>query len=48
MSIEAMVRELMHTYEKTGKIGRTKPRNKAHALQIALAIAHERKGKSRE
>lgn len=31
---------MMDAYERTGKIGNTRPRNKAHALQIANAAAY--------
>ena len=35
-----IVGELMTTYNKTGKIGNTKPKNKQHALKIANAISY--------
>lgn len=47
MSIADMVKELMASYKENGKIGSTKPRNKAHALNIALAIAQETKRKKK-
>lgn len=39
------VRELIESFEQKGKIGRTKPKNKAHARRIALAIAFVMRGK---
>ena len=36
------VGELMHAYKEKGEIGKTKPRNKAHARRIALAIAYSK------
>ena len=39
MSHEEMVAELINGYEKTGKIGATKPRDMKHALEIANAVA---------
>lgn len=42
MKRDEVIRELMESYERTGKIGNTKPRNKRHAKQIAAAIAYER------
>lgn len=40
MSHEEMVKELMASYEKNGKIGSTKPRDEKHALEIANAVAY--------
>lgn len=37
--INKNIKEMMHAYEQTGKIGMTKPRNKAHAIRIARAAA---------
>jgi len=34
------ISEMMHSYEKTGKIGNTTPRNKDHAQQIAIAASY--------
>lgn len=34
--------ELMSAYRAKGKIGNTKPKNKAHALKIAIAISSEK------
>ena len=33
------IKELMRSYEQKGTIGNTHPKNKKHALQIAIAIA---------
>ena len=41
----ANIAELMKAYKDTGKIGNTKPRNSAHAQEIASAIAY---GKQKE
>lgn len=40
MSIKAMLEELMTNYQRTGKIGNIRPKNKQHALEIANAIAY--------
>lgn len=36
------VSELLHAYGEKGRIGKTKPRSKAHARRIALAIAYSK------
>lgn len=41
---EEIVQELMHAYEKNGKIGSHTPKNKEEALRIANAIAYKVKG----
>lgn len=41
------IEELMHSYEKDGKIGNTTPRDEKHALKIAKAIAMNKAGKSK-
>ena len=38
--------EIMRSFEKTGKIGNTKPKSKAHALRIAQAAAYSSARKS--
>jgi hypothetical protein len=38
----ANIKELMDTYKKTGRIGNTKPKSKAHAAKIAAAIAYRK------
>lgn len=40
MSHDEMVKELMHSYYKNGKIGNTEPRGVEHALKIANAVAY--------
>lgn len=40
MSHDQKVAELIRTYNKTGKIGSTVPKDKKHALEIANAIAY--------
>ena len=39
-SIAAKVRMIMQEYESTGKVGKVKPKNKMHALKIALGMAY--------
>ena len=42
------VSELMSAYKKTGKIGSSKPKSLAHAIEIANAIAYRKaRGKKR-
>ena len=36
------VEELMHKYHVTGRIGKTRPRDEAHARRIANAIAYSK------
>jgi capsular polysaccharide biosynthesis protein len=43
MSHRAMMQELMASYERDGKIGNIRPKNKQHALEIANAIAYRMK-----
>lgn len=43
MTHRAMISELMASYEKDGKIGNIRPKNKQHALEIANAIAYRKK-----
>lgn len=40
-SLSPNIAELMATYKTKGKIGNIKPKNKAHALKIAIAIAEK-------
>jgi hypothetical protein len=42
------VGELMSTYENKGKIGSATPKNKKHALEIALAIAYDKARESKK
>ena len=41
-----IVKELMHKYKKSGKIGNTKPKDTEHAEEIANANAYDAKGES--
>jgi len=36
------IAELMAAYKAKGRIGKAKPKNKAHALKIAIAIASDK------
>jgi len=49
-TISQNIGELMHSYHSTGMIGNTKPRNAAHARQIAIAAAENtaRRGRKRK
>ncbi len=38
------IAEMMRSYKKTGKIGNTTPKNKAHAAKIAAAAAYKKAG----
>jgi hypothetical protein len=48
MSVSAMVKELVDTYEKSGKIGTSTPATKREARKQALAIAYSKKKEKRE
>jgi len=39
------IAELMRAYKKNGKIGKTKPKDTAHAMRIASAIAKQKAAK---
>jgi hypothetical protein len=39
------IKELMDAYKKTGKIGKTTPKNAKHAAEIAAAIAYSKQRK---
>ena len=41
------VRELMHSYKKKGKIGKSRPKNKKKALKQALAISYAEKRRTK-
>ena len=45
---EEIVRELLHAYENTGKIGSHSPKDKEEAQRIANAIAYKVKGEKNE
>lgn len=47
MSHSDMVSELMKSYKDNGKIGNTTPRDTKHALEIANAIAYNKKGSAK-
>lgn len=47
-TISTNIKEMMDKYKKTGKIGNTKPRNKAHALKIAQAAAETNARRSKK
>jgi hypothetical protein len=44
-TISSNIKEIMDSYKKTGKIGNIRPRNSAHALEIAKAAAMRSAGK---
>ena len=37
------VSEMVHSYRRKGKIGKTKPKNAEHARRIALAAAFQKR-----
>ena len=41
-AVSANIKEMMHSYKETGKIGNTTPKNKAHAAKIAAAAAYKK------
>jgi hypothetical protein len=47
-AIQRNVKELVHTYEKKGKIGTSKPAGKKKAIKQAVAIAYSKAGKTRK
>lgn len=49
-SFKSIVAELMNSYDRNKKIGNIIPKDREHAYEIALAIAHrlKRKGDNRE
>lgn len=42
------IKELLHSYKESGKIGNTKPRNMKHAKEIASAIAYKKSRDSKK
>lgn len=48
--ISSNIKEMMDAYHHTGMIGNTRPRNAAHARQIAIAAAENnaRRSKSKK
>jgi len=47
-TVSENIAEMMRSYEKTGKIGNTHPKNKAAALKQAQAIAYDKAGLTRK
>lgn len=41
------VKELLHKYKRTGRIGKVRPSSKEHARRIALAIAYQAEKKKK-
>ena len=46
-AVSANIKEMTHSYERTGKIGSSKPASKAKAVKQATAIALKKAGRSR-
>jgi hypothetical protein len=46
-TIGSNIGTLVHDYKTTGKIGTSKPKNKAAAVKQAVAIAYNKAGKTR-
>jgi len=38
-TIQANIREMVHSYERTGKIGNVRPKSRKQAIKIAVATA---------
>ena len=47
-TISANIRELVHSWEKTGKIGTSRPKTKKQAVKQAVAIALETARRSKK
>ena len=47
-TISGNIEEMLHSYERTGRIGNTKPRNTAHARLIASAAAYDKSRKGHD
>jgi hypothetical protein len=45
-AMSSNVKELMHTYKKTGKIGSSKPKSKKAAQKQAASIAYQQANES--
>ena len=46
-TISSNIREMVRSYEETGRIGNIRPKNKKHAVKIAVAAAMRKAGKSK-
>jgi hypothetical protein len=46
-AVSSNVKEMVHSYEKSGKIGNSKPASKKKAVKQAVAIALKKAGKSK-
>jgi len=46
--IRQNIGELVHSYEKTGRIGNSRPKSKKKAVKQAVAIAYKKAGRSRK
>jgi len=46
--ISSNIREMVHSYERTGRIGNTKPKSRKQAVKIAVAAALRKAGKSKK
>lgn len=42
------IKEIMHSYKKTGKIGTSKPKSKKQALKQSVAISYDKAGLSKK
>jgi hypothetical protein len=47
-TIGSNIKEMLHTYKQTGKIGNTRPRSMKQATRIAAAAAFGKAGKRRK
>jgi hypothetical protein len=41
-TIQSNIKELVHRYESTGKIGASKPKSKKKAIRQAVAISYDK------
>jgi hypothetical protein len=46
-TVKTNIKNLVHEYEKEGKIGKSHPKNKKKAVKQAVAISLKKAGKSR-
>ena len=42
------IKEIMHSYKKTGKIGTSKPKSKKQSLKQSVAISYDKAGLSKK